>query len=93
MALEQDVMAQMKTAMLTKNEAALRALRAIKSAILLAKTADGKKDDLTSDDEMKLLQKLKNKYGSWEVAFGVYNTGRPMVNQYAMDVYRFEPNW
>jgi hypothetical protein len=42
---------------------------------------------------MKLLQKLKNKYGSWEVAFGVYNTGRPMVNQYAMDVYRFEPNW
>lgn len=58
MALEQDVMAQLKTAMLTKNEAALRALRAIKSAILLAKTADGKKDDLTSDDEMKLLQKL-----------------------------------
>ena len=58
MALEQDVMAQMKTAMLTKNEAALRALRAIKSAILLAKTADGKKEDLTSDDEMKLLQKL-----------------------------------
>lgn len=58
MALEQDVMAQLKTAMLTKNEAALRALRAIKSAILLAKTADGKKEDLTSDDEMKLLQKL-----------------------------------
>jgi uncharacterized protein YqeY len=58
MALEQDVMAQLKTAMLTKNEAGLRALRAIKSAILLAKTADGKKDDLTSDDEMKLLQKL-----------------------------------
>jgi uncharacterized protein YqeY len=58
MALEQEVMAQMKTAMLTKNEAGLRALRAIKSAILLAKTADGKKDDLTTDDEMKLLQKL-----------------------------------
>lgn len=58
MALEQDVMAQLKTAMLSKNEAALRALRAIKSAILLAKTSEGKKDDLTSDDEMKLLQKL-----------------------------------
>lgn len=58
MALEQEVMAQMKTAMLTKNEAGLRALRAIKSAILLAKTANGKKDDLTTDDEMKLLQKL-----------------------------------
>ena len=56
-------------------------------------------EKLTSDikfnveTSMKLLQKLKNKYGSWEVAFGVYNTGRPMVNQYAMDVYRFEPNW
>ncbi len=48
----------LKTAFLKKNEAGLRALRAIKSAILLAKTADGKKDDLTSDDEMKLLQKL-----------------------------------
>lgn len=58
MSLEQAVMAQMKTAMLSKNEAALRALRAIKSAILLAKTSEGKKDDLTSDDEMKLLQKL-----------------------------------
>lgn len=42
---------------------------------------------------MKLLQRLKNKYGSWELAFGAYNTGRPMINQYAMDVYHFEPNW
>jgi uncharacterized protein YqeY len=58
MALEQDVMAQMKAAMLSKNEAALRALRAIKSAILLAKTAEGKKEDISADDEIKLLQKL-----------------------------------
>ncbi|MBU3677059.1 MAG: GatB/YqeY domain-containing protein [Chitinophagaceae bacterium] len=58
MALEQEVMAQLKAAMLSKNEAGLRALRAIKSAILLAKTSEGKKDDLTADDEIKLLQKL-----------------------------------
>ncbi len=58
MALEQEVMGQLKAAMLSKNEAGLRALRAIKSAILLAKTSEGKKDDLTADDEIKLLQKL-----------------------------------
>ncbi len=45
------------------------------------------------ETSMKLLKTLKEKYGSWEVAFGAYNTGRPMVNQYAHDVYRFEPNW
>ena len=45
------------------------------------------------ETSMKLLNTLKEKYGSWEVAFGAYNTGRPMVNQYAHDVYRFEPNW
>lgn len=42
---------------------------------------------------MKLLKVLKEKYGSWEIAFGAYNTGRPMINQYAQDVYRFEPSW
>lgn len=43
--------------MLTKDEAALRALRAIKSAILLAKTS-GAGSELTADDEIKMLQKL-----------------------------------
>ena len=45
------------------------------------------------ETSMKLLKILKEKYGSWEIAFGAYNTGRPMVNQYAQDVYQFEPNW
>lgn len=44
--------------MLAKNEADLRGLRAIKSAILLAKTAEGKQGELNEDDEIKLLQKL-----------------------------------
>ncbi len=48
----------MKTAMLAKDEVGLRSLRAIKSAILLAKTADGAKGELTEEDEIKLLQKL-----------------------------------
>jgi hypothetical protein len=58
MALEQQIMTELKAAMLSKNEAALRGLRAIKSAILLAKTADGKQGEISEDDEMKLLQKL-----------------------------------
>ena len=58
MSLEQNIMGEMKTAMLAKNDAALRGLRAIKSAILIAKTADGQKTDITEDDEIKILQKL-----------------------------------
>ncbi|MCC7029699.1 MAG: GatB/YqeY domain-containing protein [Chitinophagaceae bacterium] len=58
MSLEITINGEIKTAMLAKNEAALRGLRAIKSAILLAKTADGKQGELTEDDEIKILQKL-----------------------------------
>lgn len=48
----------MKEAMLSKNEAALRGLRAIKSAILLAKTAEGANKELTEELETQLLQRL-----------------------------------
>jgi len=57
MSLEEKINADLKTAMLAKNEGALRALRAVKSAILLAKTS-GSGGTLSGDDEMKLLQKL-----------------------------------
>lgn len=68
MSLENTVNTEIKAAMLGKQEAALRALRAIKSAILLAKTADGQSGDLTEDDEIKLLQKLaKQRKDSIEV--------------------------
>jgi uncharacterized protein len=58
MALEQKVMAELKTAMLAKDEAALRGLRAIKAAIILAKTTEGAGGVLQEADETKLLQKL-----------------------------------
>jgi uncharacterized protein YqeY len=58
MALEQKVMAELKTAMLAKDEAALRGLRAIKAAIILAKTSEGAGGELHEADETKLLQKL-----------------------------------
>ena len=68
MSLEITINAEIKTAMLAKKEADLRGLRAIKSAILLAKTADGKQGELTEDDEIKILQKLaKQRRDSLEV--------------------------
>lgn len=50
-------MADLKAAMLAKNEAGLRSIRAIKSAILLAKTSAGGKE-LSAEDEVRMLQKL-----------------------------------
>jgi len=58
MTLEQKIMGDLKTAMLAKDEKALRSLRAIKAAILLAKTSEGAGGELKEDDEIKLLQKL-----------------------------------
>ena len=58
MSLEQKIMTAMKEAMLSKNEAALRGLRAIKSAILLAKTSEGPSKELTEETEIQMLQKL-----------------------------------
>lgn len=37
---------------------------------------------------MKLLSQLHKRYGSWEVALGCYNTGRPIVNDYARKIVR-----
>jgi len=48
----------MKDAMKAKDEAGLRGLRAIKAAIIIAKTAEGANGELKADDEPKLLQKL-----------------------------------
>jgi len=56
MTLEEKINTDLKAAMLAKDEAALRALRAVKSAILLAKTSGG--GAITPEDELKMLQKL-----------------------------------
>ena len=58
MSLQSEVMTAMKTAMKEKNQVALEALRAVKSAILMAQTATGSKSDLTEEEELKILQKL-----------------------------------
>lgn len=68
MNLEQKVMAELKTAMLAKDEVGLRSLRAIKAAILLVKTSEGGGGELKDDDEIKLLQKLvKQRKDSLEI--------------------------
>jgi uncharacterized protein YqeY len=68
MSLEQKIMTDLKTAMLAKDEASLRSLRAIKAAILLAKSAEGRTGELKEEDEIKLLQKLvKQRRDSLEI--------------------------
>ncbi|WP_121667209.1 GatB/YqeY domain-containing protein [Mesonia aquimarina] len=57
MSLEKEVMTQMKAAMKAKDSAALEALRAVKGAILLAKT-ENNHQELTEEEEIKLVQKL-----------------------------------
>ena len=48
----------MKESMKSKDQTSLRALRAIKSAIILQKTEKGSSDEITNEDELKILQKL-----------------------------------
>ncbi len=68
MNLEQKIMGDLKTAMLAKDEKGLRSLRAVKAAILLAKTSEGANGELKEEDEIKLLQKLvKQRKDSLEI--------------------------
>ena len=58
MSLQVDVMSAIKVAMKAKDQTALTALRAVKSAILMAQTESGATSELTEEQELKLLQKL-----------------------------------
>ena len=58
MNLESRITIAIKEAMKSKNQTALTALRAVKSAILLQKTQKSSVDELSQQDEMKILQKL-----------------------------------
>ena len=58
MSLQVDIMTAMKVAMKEKNQTALAALRAVKAEILLAQTATGTKDELTEEEEIKILSKM-----------------------------------
>lgn len=58
MSLSAKIMDEMKTAMRAKDTLALEALRAIKSGILLAQTESGAKEEISEEEEIKLLQRL-----------------------------------
>lgn len=49
--------------------------------------------DYNVELSMKLLRKLHDRYGDWATVFGCYNTGRPMINQYARNVVTHKINW
>jgi uncharacterized protein YqeY len=57
MSLQKEVMDKMKEAMKSKDKVALQALRAVKSAFLLAKTETGVQEELTEEQEIKIIQK------------------------------------
>lgn len=59
--LEDQIMKEMKTAMLARDDKSLRALRAVKAEIIIAKTAEGSGGKVSEEQEMKLLQKLVKK--------------------------------
>ena len=58
MSLATQITEKLKDAMRAKDTVRLEALRAIKSALLLAQTESGAKEELTADAEIKMLQKL-----------------------------------
>jgi uncharacterized protein len=68
MALEQQIMAEMKEAMKAKDEATLRGLRAIKAEIIKAKTEPGAGGKIDEATEQKFLQKMmKQRRDSLEI--------------------------
>ena len=58
MALEQQIQKDIMAAMKAKDQVRLNTVRSIKSAILLARTAEGASGELTDGDIVKLIQKL-----------------------------------
>ena len=58
MSLQEQINADIITAMKARDEAGLRALRALKSALLIAATADGASGKISDEDSIKIFQKL-----------------------------------
>ena len=58
MSLENDINRDIKTAMLAKDKRTLDALRAVKAAILLAKTEKGSEAEIAADAENNILVRL-----------------------------------
>ena len=49
--------------------------------------------DLNVKLSMRILRSLKDKHGTWGKAFGAYNTGRPIVNNYSKKILKKSYTW
>lgn len=91
MELEKRIQADMVSAMKAKEAVRLASLRAIKAAILLAKTAEGSTGEVNDQDIVKLIQKLVKQRK--ESAQQYSDAGRPelaeneLAEAAAMEVY------
>jgi uncharacterized protein YqeY len=79
MSLKETIEGDIKKAMLAKNQDDLRALRAIKSLILLAETEKGAAQQLTQDKEIQLLTKAAKQRKESAEIFGTQ--GRPDLQE------------
>lgn len=75
MSLQVKVMTAMKAAMKEKDQTALAALRAVKSEILLAQTQSGSKEELSDEQEIKILSKLVKQRKDSAAIFTEQNRG------------------
>jgi soluble lytic murein transglycosylase-like protein len=48
--------------------------------------------ELNVQISMRLLARLKKKYGRWDIALGAYNSGRPIINGYATRIASGQSN-
>lgn len=68
MSLSEQINADIKKAMLAREKLKLEALRAIKAALMLAKTEKGNDGEVSEDNEMKIVKKLlKQRLDSAEI--------------------------
>jgi hypothetical protein len=80
-------------------------MNAFGPAQILLSTARGINKDTVSVDKLKnninynietackFIRRLKDKYKDWKTVFGYYNTGQPIVNQYALNIVNKEYTW
>lgn len=87
MSLKEKISEDIKNAMKSRDQAALRALRAIKAAILLAETASGASEELSADEELKLLtRQAKQRRDSIEQFKGNGREDLAVTEQEELDV-------
>src|SRR5690554_1964176 len=93
MSLQNQINEEIKTAMKAKDALSLEALRAVKSALLLAQSESGVKEELSKDQEIKLLQRLvKQRKESAEIYLKQHreDLAQPEIDQ-AKVIERFLP--